>query len=204
VKPITGRSGEFLTDTEGRTRDIRLVPFYRLHRRAYATYWDLFTLPEYESAAAALAAERERLRKLEAATIANVPVGDEQGEKEFNFRGDGARVLRADAWRPGRRASKWFAYDVPVPPAQPVELVVTYNTDTWVPRSSEILVEGRRIGEQTLEPTSVSRFFDVEYPVPEDLLRGKQKVTVRFAATRGNETASVFGIRIVRAEKPGL
>lgn len=33
-------------------------------------------------------------------------------------------------------------------------------------------------------------------------VKGKQKVTVRFQATGGNETAAVFGIRIIRADQP--
>jgi hypothetical protein len=44
----------------------------------------------------------------------------------------------------------------------------------------------------------VSRFFDVEYPLPADLVQGKQKITVRFEATGGNEVAPVFGVRLVR------
>ena len=36
-------------DATGRARDVELVPFYRLHRRAYATYWDLFTGSEWEA-----------------------------------------------------------------------------------------------------------------------------------------------------------
>ena len=42
-------------------------------------------------------------------------------------------------------------------------------------------------------------FFDLEYPLPADLVKGKPKVTVRFQATGGNELAAVYGIRTVRA-----
>ena len=37
--------------------------------------------------------------------------------------------------------------------------------------------------------------------VPAELVKGKQKVTVRFQATGGNETAGVFGVRLVRADQ---
>ncbi len=45
------------------------------------------------------------------------------------------------------------------------------------------------------------RFYDVDYVLPAELVKDKQKVTVRFQATGGNETATVFGIRMVRAEE---
>lgn len=44
------------------------------------------------------------------------------------------------------------------------------------------------------------RGFDVEYPVPEELVRGKDKVTVRFEATEGSQIATVFGLRMIRGD----
>jgi hypothetical protein len=54
------------------------------------------------------------------------------------------------------------------------------------------------VGEQRIDQGSVSRFFDVEYPLAADLVQGKQKLTVRFQATDGNEIAPVFGLRLIR------
>ena len=52
-----------------------------------------------------------------------------------------------------------------------------------------------------LESSEPARFFDVEYAIPADLVKGKEKVTVRFQATAGNEIATrVFGIRMIRAD----
>jgi len=44
----------------------RPLDLSNLHRRTYAAYWDLFTIPEWEQKAAEYAAEEARLRKLEA------------------------------------------------------------------------------------------------------------------------------------------
>ena len=81
----------------------------------------------------------------------------------------------------------------------PAALVVTYNSDTRQTRSFEILADGQRVGQQTIERSSVSRFFDVEYALDSQLVRGKDKLVVRFQAAGGSEVAPVFGIRIVRA-----
>ncbi len=46
LKPAPGKPGCFRTDGVGKERDVDLVPFYRLHRRTYAIYWDLVTPAE--------------------------------------------------------------------------------------------------------------------------------------------------------------
>ncbi|MCA1649896.1 MAG: glycoside hydrolase family 127 protein [Acidobacteria bacterium] len=73
LKPVAGSPGSFRSDGVGRDRDVEFVPFYRLHRRTYAAYWDLFTPAEYEKKVEEITAERERQRKLDAATIAFLP-----------------------------------------------------------------------------------------------------------------------------------
>jgi hypothetical protein len=45
----------------------------------------------------------------------------------------------------------------------------------------------------------VPRFFDVEYALPEAVVRGKTAVTARFEAAEGSETAAVYGLRMIRA-----
>ena len=52
-----------------------------------------------------------------------------------------------------------------------MSLVVTYHSDQRLARTFQNLAEGRRVGEQTLEQSSIASFFDVEYPLPEDILK---------------------------------
>jgi uncharacterized protein len=199
LKPVADKPGSFRTVGVGKDRDVEFVPFYRLHRRTYAVYWDLFTPPEWDKRAAEIAAEREKQRKLEAATVGLVQPGEMQGERDANMKGEDTSPDRLMG-RPGRRGAKWFSFDVPVDAAHPMALVVTYNSDEWQERTFEILVDGERVGEQTVERRGALHFFDVEYPVPAGLLKDKQKVTVKFQATKGNEIACVFGIRMIRAD----
>jgi hypothetical protein len=42
------QANEFRSDGVGRDRDVELVPFYRLHRRTYSSYWEVLTPAEYE------------------------------------------------------------------------------------------------------------------------------------------------------------
>jgi DUF1680 family protein len=203
LKAVAGKPGTFRSTGVGREKDVELVPLYRLHHRTYSVYWDLFTPEEWQKRAAEIAAEGERQRQREAATVGFVQPGEVELERPFNPQGEATSPTRM-VGRPGRSSRKWFSFDLPVDASHPVTLIATYHAEERAKRTFEILVDGVRVGEQTIErhrPGNGSKgFFDVEYAVPSDVVKGKQKVTVRFQATGGNETAIVFGLRVIRAD----
>jgi len=203
LKPVKGKPGVFRTDGVSRDRDVELVPFYRLHRRTYAATWDILTPEKWEARAAVLRAAEEAARKLEAATVAFAQPGQMQTERDFNQMGGKSTPVQFQG-RYGRRASDWFSFDLPVDPASPLVLVVTYNRDERANREFAVLIDGRKVGEQKIarrSPQEKEAFFDVEYPLPAESVAGKEKVTVRFEGIGGSETGTVYGIRVVRAEK---
>ena len=209
VKPVANEPGHFRITSVGRDSfgadrkvNANLVPFYRLHRRTYAVYFDRFTQSEWQEKKAEYAAEQERRRKLEQATVAYVQPGEMQPERDHNYQGaEDARPTRVQG-RPGRRARSWFSFDLPVDPAHPMALVVTYYSAERHrgPANFEILVDGERVAEQEMTRSSPPRFFDVEYPIDAKTFKGKKKVTVRFQAAEDSSVAGVFGIRMIRAD----
>jgi uncharacterized protein len=207
LQPVPDNLGVFRSVGAGRnmageTSDVQFVPFYRLHKRTYSVYWDLYTNDGWTKKLDELAAERARQQKLEAATIAFLQPGDPEKEKAFNPKGEESGPERV-LGRGGRRARKWFSYELPIDSAKAIALVVTLNPEERAKRTFEILVDGQRVGEGLVErfpPGSpTGKFYDVDYKIPAELLKDKQKVTVRFQATGGNETATIYGIRMVRA-----
>ncbi len=209
VKPVPREEGRFCIADVGRDSrgadvavEVDLVPFYRLHRRTYGIYFELLTESEWEEKKAEYAAEQERLRKLEEATIAFARPGEMPSEREFNYQGpEDSRVTRV-AGRAGRRGGTWMSFDLPVKPDTPMALVITYNGSEQRRGRAEfdISVDGEHIERQVVTESSPKRFFDVEYPIPAPIVGNKKKVTVRFQATEGNSIASVFGIRLIRTD----
>src|SRR2546421_4163415 len=209
LKPVAGAPGHFRTDgvgrepdARGRVSDVDFQPFFRLHRRTYSTYWDLFTPAEWDRQKTAYAAEAERLRKLAAATVAYLQPSEVVFERQFNYQaGEGAQPQRI-LGRPGRRGRTWFSYDLPGEPAHPMVLIATYFSGDrrGTPADFGIQVDGGSIGDQQLGLSDPHRFFDLEYRLPEDLVRGKSKVTVRFQAKQGSQIATVFGLRMIRGD----
>lgn len=201
VKPVADKPGHFHSEGAGRETDVDLVPFYQLHRRTYAVYWDLFTPPEWEKKQAEYAAEKDRQRKLEAVTVAYAQPGEMQPERDFNYRGPEDASVERVMGRAGRHGRSWFSFDVPVEASHPMVLVVTYHSGATRRRQAfEILVDGQRVGQQEVQRTSPPRFFDAEYSIPAELVKDKQKVTVKFQATNTNEIATVFGLRMIRSD----
>ena len=209
VKPVPDEAGHFrITEVgwdslgAGLKVEVDLVPFYRLHRRTYALYFDLLTKADWEGKKAEYVAEQKRQQELEKATVAYVQPGETQAEQDFNFQAP------KDSWptwvrgRSGRRGRSWFSYDLPVEPKSPMVLVVTYYSGERGrgEASFDILVDDKLLGHQKVARSSPARFFDVEYPIVADAVKGKKKVTVRFQAAEGSYIASVFGIRIIRGD----
>ena len=204
LKPVAGKPGTFLTSGVGLATEITFVPFYQLPRRKYAIYWDMFTPEEWKKKSQAYAAEQEKQKELEAETVAFAQPGQMQTERDFNQQGEESSPVQLEG-RYGRRGTKWFSFDLPVEAGHPMGLMVTFSNDARRKGSFDVLVDGKKVGEQSTErrsPEQDVRFFDVEYAIPAGLIQGKQKVTVRFEASAGSDIPGVFGIRIVHADQP--
>ena len=202
LKPVDGKPGTFRTTGVGLKQEIAFVPFYQLPRRRYAVYWDMYAPAEWTKRETDFRAGEEKQKKLEGATVGFVQPGQMQAERDSNQQGEGSAPVRVEN-RFGRNASKWFSFDLPVDSAHPLVLIVSYSNDNAGQTACDVLVEGKKVGEQTgtrRSPEQEVRFYDVEYRVPADLVADKKKVTVRFEATNGRSTPSVFGIRVVRTD----
>ncbi len=202
LKPVAGAPGKFRTTGVGLTTEVEFVPFYLLPRRRYAIYWDMFTPEEWKKKSEAYAAEESKKKKLEAATVAFAQPGQMQSERDFNQQGEETSPVEFFGHY-GRQGTKWFSFDLPVDTARPNTVIVTYSNDARRKGSFSVLVEGKKLGEQTIErrsPEQDVRYFDVEYPIPAELVKDKPKVTIRFEATNGGAIPGVFGIRMIRAD----
>jgi len=203
-----GRPGDFtakqvarLVATQGTPGDASLAPFYRTHRRQYSVYWDVVTPAEFDARAAAIASERERVRQLEAATIAYVQPGDSPAETKYNYQTDTPnRQVQRGGGRSSRGGTGWFSYELPLDGASNVALVITYNNPNIPPPVApdfDIQVDGNTVAKYSADANAAG-FYDATYAVPANLVQGKTKLTVRFQAASGGRIAPIYGVRVVR------
>jgi hypothetical protein len=202
LKPVAGKPGDFESVGVGQGKDVQFVPFYRLHERTYALYWDTFTSTEWAKKSPDYIAQQAREEKLKLATVGFAQPGQMQTERDYNMLASAPEdsSVAQTMGRDGRRGTKWFSFDLPVDPEHPMTLICTYYADEWNKRTFDILVDGQKVGDQTIEARGEPKFYDVEYKIPAGLVNGRKKVTVRFQATQGNEIGAVYGIRTIRAD----
>jgi hypothetical protein len=213
VAPNGARAGDFRAVQVARVPgqvagagpgDVSLAPFYRTHERTYSVYFDVLTPPEFDARVSAIAAERARVRRLEAATVSMVRIGEMTSEREANYQSDPSnRPVQGAGGRASRGGTGWFSFDLPVDASTDMAVVVTYFNEAGLPPQAgnfEVLVEGTPIGR--FEPNATATgFYDGQYAVPASLVSGKSRVTVRFQAAPNGRIAPVFGVRTVRAKE---
>ncbi|MCM2257706.1 MAG: glycoside hydrolase family 127 protein [Vicinamibacteria bacterium] len=190
-------------DPAGGVRDVTFVPFYRLHRRLYSVYQDVFSPEAWERERAALAAAAGRQRALEAATVGLMVAGEPESERAAGFEsGPGTTPARLIG-RPARRTKSWIAFDLPVDPNHPTALVVTYYSGDRrsLPASFVIQAEGVEVASVQLALSDPQHFFDATYPLPREVTAGKAKLRVRFEAREGSQVAALFTVRMVRSDQ---
>ena len=206
LKPVKGETNTFtapasvfitaFNKVEGETT---FVPFYKEYRKRYAVYWDIYDDVRWAAQEAALKAEKERQRMLEARRMDGLEFFD-QAERDHNFKGE----KTSSGEHAGRRyrhtePGGWFQYDMKVRADQPQVLLCTYwGSDSG--RKFDILVDGQRIATEDLKSEKPNMFFEREYQIPANLLKGKDKITVKFQAMDNRQAGGVFGCYILKAE----
>lgn len=201
VEPVAGKPLTFQTKGLGKPRDVSLLPFYRMHHQRYSVYWKVFTEEMWKKREAELAAAEARRKALEARSVDGVRIGEQQPETDHNMKGENTQAGEHAGRRWRHAPNGWFSYDLKVQPDQPLVLLCTYWGSDSGPRTFDVLVDGQKLATQTLANNKPGEFFDVEHPLPAELLKGKEKVTVRFQAHANNTAGGVFGCAILKAAK---
>ena len=202
VKPVTGKLNTFEFTGIGRPRDVVLYPFHNMHEKRYTIYWDIFTEQEW----AEKQKEYERIQKeqvdLQARTVDYVQPGDRQSEADHNLQSENSNASRGRRGPRSRHARKdgWFSYDLKVIPNETLVLRVTYSGSVNK-REYDIIVDGQKIDEQTQQRNINRNLFDVDYRLPSELLKNKNKVTIKCLARLERAISSVFGIRMLKEKK---
>ncbi len=208
VKPVEGKDLTFKTVNVGRPKDVELIPFYRLHGQRYALYWNLLNEQEYEKWKAdkaekekqEAAKQAEDARKIVEKQVDSVIIGNEESEGQHNLQTNNSYSgqYAGGTWRDAREGG-FFSYDLKVFPDAPMTLECKYwGGDTE--RTFEIKVNDVSLGTVEIESGHPEQFFEKLYPIPLDVTRDKEKVTVKFIAPADGYAGGVFGLRMLRGD----
>ncbi|HEY6330994.1 MAG TPA: beta-L-arabinofuranosidase domain-containing protein, partial [Blastocatellia bacterium] len=197
IKPVAGSPLTFQTSGIAKPGDVTLLPFYKVFQPRYTVYWNLYSPAEWEKRKAEVAAAESHRQEIERRTVDSVSAGDPKSEHDHAFKGEGVQTgdFYGRPWRAARNG--WFSYDLKVTPGKPVTLACTYRGSEGRPRSFDVLVDGHKVATESLQ-NHPAEFFDFEYPLPPDLTKGKEEITVRFQSKPDVITGSVFDVRTVQ------
>lgn len=206
VKPNPARPGQFLITGVARklqepdkVMELDLIPFYKLHRRLYSAYWDYIDQAEWNKKLSEFQAEQERLKKLEEATAVMVQLGDPGSEKKFNFQAGENISAQRVLGHGSRRGRSWFSVDLPLQGLQKPTLHVTFYSEERLRKCNfSLIVEGELLVREEINRLPSPGFIEKEYPLPEKLTKGKNKITVKFEAEPGSEIAPVVRLRLLK------
>jgi len=187
---------------------VTLIPFYKTVDQYYNVYWDYFTQEEWKKREADYLAERKYQANVEERTIDIMRLGEMQPERDHNLKtsersytsdalGRRGREARADRSGGSGGSDGFMAFDMTVLADTPSSLLCTYIGDD-ANRAFDLLIDGVKIGTQELKGGAAGKFFDVTYPIPNELLKGKSKVVVKIQGLSGKTAGRVFGCRIIR------
>jgi len=198
LKPVDGKQNTFITVNTGRPREVEMKPFYTTYDRRYSIYWDLFNDHEWNARKAEYSADLERIKRVKEAEIDFVQPGQMQPERNHNFKGDKSSVgsYKERASRDSRGG--WFSFDLKTASHTPVALVVDYWGGYPGAKTFDILVSNKIIATENISNKKDGQFISEQYDIPEELLKGKSKITVMFQAHPGNMAGPVFGVRTIR------
>ncbi len=198
VKPEPNAGAlNFQTSGLGQPHDVRLIPLDKASDQRYTVYWKVFSPAEWDQRKAEIEAKESRRKEIERRTLDAVNVNDEQSERDHGFKGENSTQGYFEGKRTREARNGWFSYDLNVLPDKPTVLVCTYVGSPGRPRTFDVLVDGEKVATQTLE-VGPSGLFDFEYKLPEQLTRGKQRITVKFQSLPNSGTGSVFDVRIIQ------
>ena len=191
----------FQTSSVGQPGDITLIPFNRTKNEYYSVYWDLFTPESWAVQQEKYREEKRRLQELEDRTIDRLRVGEMQPERDHSFTGENMRTgeEHGQKWRTAERGGS-LTFTMKVDPSVANTLICSYWGADHRGRIWDIQIDGQTIATQDLNRLKESKYYEVKYPVPQELVKGKQSVTVTFKARSAqNAVGPVSGtIRMVK------
>jgi DUF1680 family protein len=197
--PMVSDRPRFQTTGIIRPGNLNFVPFYSQYERRSAVYFKRFSESGWKTEEAAFLAEQARQKDIAARSIDIMHLGEMQPERDHNLTSE-LSYPASYRGRNGRdaRSGGYFEFTMKVKPG-PLLLQASY-WGSERSRTFDIIVDDVKIATQKLDNDRPGKFFDVDYPLPEALTKGKSSVKVRFVPADRSSAGPVFGVRLFTAK----
>ncbi|MBR6140745.1 MAG: glycoside hydrolase family 127 protein [Bacteroidaceae bacterium] len=159
---------------------IRLVPYFtRAHRAASPM---LVWIPTDES---------KMQQPIE--FIDEVKICNSASEQAHNLQGQNMRTGSDLGWRDAPNG--WISYDMKVDPKRPTDLVLKLWGSDGGNRRFDIYCDGTVFSYEHINSYSPNEYYYMRHPIPFDLTKDKEKVTIKMQAVDADNTVGgLFGV----------
>jgi len=202
LQPVAGKPLHFTISTK-MENEIRneLMPFFELHDARYMMYWLALSEDSYKSYLDKLAKEEQERQALEARTTDKVQPGEQQPESDHFMETDRSQVGNTnDVFYRDASDGHYFSYMLQTGGQTDLSLRLKYwGVGEWKSHEFDILVDDVLVKEvNNTGKYRISEFKYETYPVPEELLKGKKQVRVKFVAKPRKQIGEIYEVRLVK------
>ncbi len=203
LEPVEGNPLNFKLAVDMiNSQELTLEPFSQIHDARYMMYWLALTNEGYKDYIDSLESiEKERLA-IERRTIDYVATGEQQPETDHALQSENSNTgnNRDEFFREARNEG-YFSYNLATNKKTSLELFVRYWGAEWGARKFDIYIDDEKlVTEDVAGRWNQSMFKDVIYPIPDELVKGKSSVRVKFQALANTAAGAVYAVRILRDE----
>lgn len=204
LEPVAGKPLTFTAPGIKMVNPVEVVfePFFGIHDARYMMYWMALTESGYESHLDSLSLAEKAKIDLQNRTVDYIAPGEQQPEADHFMQSSNSTTGNNwDEFYRDARNKGFFSYQMATNGQTSLSLLVRYWGAEWGNRKFDIYIDDEKlIAEDNTGRWNQSRFFDVEYKIPESMVKGKAHIRVKFQAIPGNTAGGVYYIRLLKKE----
>ena len=201
-RPLATRSNLFACQSKNGTQESSILqPFFEIHDSRYMIYWLALSEDSYKSYLDDLAKQEQERQALEARTVDKVQPGEQQPETDHKMETDRSQVgTNNDVFFRDARDGHYFSYLMQTGGQTDLSLRLKYwGVGEWKTHEFDIFIDDVLVKEvNNTGKYRISEFKYETYPVPADLLKGKQQVRVKFVAKPQKQIGEIYEVRLIK------
>ena len=178
-----------------------LIPFFELHDSRYMMYWLALSEDNYQGYLDNLAKQERERQELEERTVDKVQPGEQQPESDHFMETDESFVGNSnDVFYRDANNGHYFSYLMKTDGQTNLSLRLKYwGVGEWKSHEFDIFVDDVLVTSvNNTGKYRISEFKYETYPVPEEALKGKQQVRVKFVAKPHRQIGEIYEVRLVK------
>jgi len=175
-----------------------LEPFFRIHDSRYIIYWLAMDEVKYrEFIEHAQEIEKEKIA-LDNRTIDSVNPGEQQPETDHQLQQHNSRngLHYGEGWRDAVDGG-FFQYRLKTGGKENISLMLRYWGNYSGEREFDILIDDKLLTKENASRFGKGDFINAEYPIPKEMIQGKDHIIVKFQCSGGNIAGGIFNVRLL-------